>query len=364
MAGTGALTSRSANKRVIFVRLGGASAAFHTACFRCCECATLLQKPNAGVAVEWVDECGRPACAPCSKRMHQPQLTCRDCGERCDEPGQTYMKASDGGAPWCTACYAARDAARAKIASAAGAGATACGKICTGCGERCDVAGGDEWLECLGKFYHDACFACAGCRGALDPSAFYPVGNAPHCAPCAKAAKKRAKSASGGGGAGSSAAAPPASPTGAPAVAPKAKKKAKKAKKLKKSKAAAAAAAEAAAPPKPSKPSKPEKKKTKKKKKKKEHLSTASYCEQGYERCGACGMPFESGEEYTVVGEGETRAALHGRCFVCKGCARAFETMGDGKIFVDGDDRFCSVCIRKEGRSHVGRMGAGGTGRY
>ena len=107
MAGTGALTSRSANKRVIFVRLGGASAAFHTACFRCCECATLLQKPNAGVAVEWVDECGRPACAPCSKRMHQPQLTCRDCGERCDEPGQTYMKASDGGAPWCTACYAA-----------------------------------------------------------------------------------------------------------------------------------------------------------------------------------------------------------------------------------------------------------------
>ena len=118
------------------------------------------------------------------------------------------------------------------------------------------------------------------------------------------------------------------------------------------------------APPKPSKPSKPEKKKTKKKKKKKEHLSTASYCEQGYERCGACGMPFESGEEYTVVGEGETRAALHGRCFVCKGCARAFETMGDGKIFVDGDDRFCSVCIRKEGRSHVGRMGAGGTGRY
>ena len=44
--------------------------------------------------------------------------------------------------------------------------------------------------------------------------------------------------------------------------------------------------------------------------------------------------------------------------------ADAEKKMGDQTIYSDGGHHYCSVCIRKEGRSHVGRMGAGGTGRY
>ena len=321
----GALTETFANKRVVFARLAGASKAFHSACFRCCECSTLLQKANAGVSVEWVDENGRPACTPCSVLMHKPTLSCRDCGNRCDGSGEVHYVAADGGEPWCGACWAAREARPKKPGKKKYAV-----ESCVVCGMACGGKGGDEWLEVLGSAYHDQCFCCAACGMKLDPGVFYPVHNKPHCMPCAKAAKKRAKQ---GGGAGDSSAAAAAiettTATTASVPAPQKVKKKKKMKKMKKKKVATEGVT--APPPAPELKQKTKTKtKTKKKKKNKlakppkpsskdDPLTTAAYCEVGWERCGGCGMPFESGEDYTIVGTGKNRVAMHGRCFVCKG---------------------------------------------